>query len=254
MSFRKIIKIDEEKCNGCGLCVPACHEGALRVIDGKARLVSDVYCDGLGDCLGKCPQDAISIIEREADDYDLEAVEHHTEKGIVKTQQEAEPLPCGCPGTMSRKLQPQSRNASDIPFENLPSRLENWPVQIMLAPVNADYFQGAMLTISADCVPFAYADFHRRFLDGRVLLVGCPKLDDYDLYLKKLTQIFKQNDIKEIEVVHMEVPCCFGLVNLVRKAAADSGKNISIKMTMIGLDGAISGKTIPEFFLEEIDT
>jgi NAD-dependent dihydropyrimidine dehydrogenase PreA subunit len=260
--LRKIVKIDEEKCNGCGLCVPSCAEGAIQVIDGKARLVSEMYCDGLGACLGECPQGALTVENREANEFDPAAVEkylgrpathtaatqaapapHDCPGSNVQTLRRSEPAaaPHACPGSMARVLPPQAARPAAIPAdaEALPSLLGNWPVQLSLAPIRAPYFAGARLCIAADCAPFAFADFHRQFLVGRTLLIGCPKLDNTELYRQKLAQIFSQNDIQSIDVVHMEVPCCFGLVHLVRLALADSGKDIPLSLTKVGIRGNI---------------
>jgi len=249
MALRKIVKIDEEKCDGCGQCVPACAEGALEIIDGKARLVSEVYCDGLGDCLGECPQEAITIEERQADEFDLEATERHlTQRGekeapaVPETSAEADDPPfAGCPGAAARLLRNDTAVAAPDAETTArgPSMLINWPVQLRLVPVQAPYFDGARLLIAADCTPFAFADFHGRFLAGRTLVVGCPKLDDVDLYRKKLAQIFLQNDIREVEVAYMQVPCCYGLVHLVQGAVQDSGKDIPLCLTKIGVKGDI---------------
>jgi len=241
---RKIIKIDEEKCDGCGLCVPACAEGAIQVIDGKARLVSEVYCDGLGDCLGECPRGALTIEEREAEEFDEKAVERHlVEQKAQQTapSQQSDPLPCGCPGSASQTLKPRQTARPDAEGDagTTPSALGNWPVQLHLVPVVAPYFNEARLVIAADCVPFSFADFHRKFLAGRALLVGCPKLDDAEAYREKLAQIFRQNDIKSVEVVYMEVPCCFGLVHLVGKALEESGRDIPLSFTKVGIHGEI---------------
>ena len=240
---RKIIRIDEEKCNGCGECVPACVERALQIVDGKARLVREQYCDGLGACLGECPQGAITIEERVAEVFDERAVERHLAKDAVD---EASPCPAaapaGCPGAIAFAL---NQPAADEPAVSSPedgpspSRLGNWPVQLTLVPVQAPYLQGARLLIAADCVPFAFADFHQRFLAGRVLLVGCPKLDDAEHYRQKLAEIFTTNDIESVDVLHMEVPCCFGLVRLVQLALEDSGKQIPVSVTNIGVHGEI---------------
>ena len=242
--LRKIIKIDEEKCDGCGECVPACVEGALQIIDGKARLVSEQYCDGLGACLGECPQGAITIEERAAEEFDEKAVEQHLAEHVVD---EASPscaaAPAGgCPGMAAVALgQPRvSEQPAAAPEDGpSPSRLGNWPLQLNLVPVQAPYFQDARLVISADCVPFAFADFHQRFMTGRVLLIGCPKLDDAELYRQKLAEIFTTNDIQSVDIVHMEVPCCFGLVRLVQLALEDSGKQIPASVTKIGVRGEI---------------
>jgi len=236
---RQIVKIDEEKCDGCGSCVPACAEGALEIVDGKARLVSEVYCDGLGACLGECPQGAITVEEREAEEFDLEAAERHIAE---REQKLAEPDAfVGCPGAASRLLdrgEARSEAASQDTVQ-MPSQLGNWPVQLHLVPVHAPYFDGSTVLIAADCTAFAFGDFHRRFLAGTTLLVGCPKLDDADLYRRKLAQIFIQNDVGEVEVVYMEVPCCHGLVRLVQRAIEDSKKKIPLTLTKIGVKGNI---------------
>ena len=242
--IRKIVEIDEEKCDGCGLCASACAEGAIRIVDGKARLISDSYCDGLGACLGECPQGAITIIEREAEDFDEEAVDRHlarlpAEEERVSGGGGADDLACGCPGSMSRELPRHDTAGGEGGGERIPSRLGNWPVQLRLVPVNAPYLRGARLLVAADCVPFALADFHPRLLDGKVLVVGCPKLDDAAFYRDKIAAILRENDIRELTVAFMEVPCCFGLVNLVRQAIADSGRDIPLATVKIGIEGDI---------------
>lgn len=250
---RQIIKIDEEKCDGCGRCVPACAEGAIQIIDGKAKLVSEVYCDGLGACLGECPRGAITIEEREAEEFDPEAVRGHLKSQKqsweqTKSTAHASAIDCGCPGSASqvlRKRETAPAEESSPESGGVPSQLGHWPVQLCLVPVQAPYFQGADLLIAADCVPVAYADFHRRFLTGRTVLVGCPKFDDVDSYHHKLTEIFRQNDIRSVEMVYMEVPCCFGLVHLVQLARQDSGKAIPITMTKIGIRGDILERSQP---------
>ncbi|MEA2062564.1 MAG: 4Fe-4S binding protein [Gemmatimonadota bacterium] len=250
---RKIIQIDEEKCNGCGLCVPSCAEGAIQIVDGKARLVSDVYCDGLGACLGDCPEDAIRIIEREAEDFDEQAVKHHLageedrKEKLPKrmSQQQAPVAHRGCPGTLSRMISPQPLQADTCAAESgggIPSNLGNWPVQLMLAPVSAPYFDGADLLISADCVPFALADFHREFLEGKTLLIGCPKLDQVAHYHDKLAQIFSLNEIRSIEVLIMEVPCCSGLNRLVGSALARANKDIPATVVKVSIRGEVIEK------------
>ena len=245
---RKIIKIDEEKCDGCGICVPACAEGALQIVDGKARLVSEVYCDGLGACLGECPQDAITIEEREAEEFDLEVTERYlAQRGAEATpagaqvSTESNSPPSGCPGAASQvlnrgKAEPVTGSEET---SRMPSQLGNWPVQLHLVPVRAPYFDGSKLLIAADCTAFAFGEFHRRFLAGTALLIGCPKLDDADLYRRKLAQIFIQNDVREVEVAYMEVPCCHGLVHLVQRAIEDSEKKIPLALTKIGLKGDV---------------
>jgi len=237
MATRKIVRIDEEKCNGCGLCIPNCAEGAIQIVDGKAKLVSDKFCDGLGACLGHCPEDAIAVIEREAAEFDEKAVEFH-----LHNRREVQPKPqpefTGCPS--SRVLQFQVpkpiEKANATPSE---SALSQWPIQLKLAPVSAPYFEDADLLIAADCVPFAYANFHQDFLRGKALVVGCPKLDDIHLYKEKLTAIFKANSIKSVTLPFMEVPCCFGLVKATEDAIEASGKNIPLKKVKIGIRGEI---------------
>lgn len=234
--IRKIIRIDEEKCNGCGACAAACHEGAIGMVEGKARLLRDDYCDGLGDCLPACPTDAITFVEREAAAYDEAAVRQSKQE---KTNRQGEVLPCGCPGTQSRSI---GRGECDCgehrPEAEAVSRLSQWPVQIRLVPVNAPYFDGARLLIAADCTAYAYAAFHERFIKGRITLVGCPKLDSVD-YSEKLTEIIKNNDIKSLTIVRMEVPCCGGLENAAKTALQKSGKFIPWQVVTISADGRI---------------
>lgn len=229
---RKIIQIDESKCNGCGACAAACHEGAIGMENGKARLLRDDYCDALGDCLPSCPTGAISFTEREAAAYDEKAVAENKAKT-------AAPLPCGCPGTQAKVIARREAPAS-APVQSCetPSQLSQWPVQIRLVPVTAPYFKGARLLIAADCTAYARADFHERFIKGHVTLVGCPKLDDVD-YSEKLTEILKNNDIKSVTVVRMEVPCCGGIENAVKTALQRSGKMIPWQVVTISTDGEI---------------
>jgi Pyruvate/2-oxoacid:ferredoxin oxidoreductase delta subunit len=242
MAKRKIVRIDEEKCTGCGLCIPNCAEGALQIVDGKAKLISEKFCDGLGACLGHCPEDAITIIEREAEDFDEKAVEIHLHKQKeVEPQPEPKPQPVftGCPSSRAMQFKvPETRTASASSAPTV-SQLTQWPVQLKLVPINAPYFQDANLLIAADCVPFAYPDFHRDFLKGKAVVVGCPKLDDIQFYKEKLTEIFKTNFIKSVTVPYMEVPCCFGLVKATEDAIATSGKNIPLKKVKIGIRGDI---------------
>jgi len=239
MAKRKIIKIDEEKCNGCGLCIPNCAEGALQIIDGKAKLVKEIYCDGLGACLGHCPEGAITIEEREAKAFDEKATKRHL--GELKKKEKKENLACGCPGTAVKTLKKQKapRPSSGQAAKKGGSELGNWPVQLMLVPVQAPYLKDADLLIAADCVPFSYPDFHQDFLKGRALVIGCPKLDAATIYEEKLTEIFKANNIKTITVVHMEVPCCFGLVQIVNEALRLSGRKIPMKEVTIGIRGEV---------------
>lgn len=240
--IRKIIHIDEEKCNGCGLCVPSCAEGALKIINGKARLISDRFCDGLGNCLGECPQDAIRIIEREADLFDEAAVADHlqTDKSI-----ETPTLACGCPGSMERDFRRMDTGTDPIGDRTphtaevlMKPELSHWPIQLHLVNPRAGFLQKQDLLISADCVPFAYPDYHRKLLKGKSLLIGCPKLDDTAIYHDKLVEIFKHNQIKSITVAYMEVPCCFGLNRLVRSALKEADReDISVDEVVIGVDG-----------------
>ena len=270
MTLRKIIEIDEDICNGCGNCIPNCSEGALQVIDGKARLISDLFCDGLGACIGECPIDAIKVVQREAEPYNetkvmeniarqgknvidshLKHLKDHGETGLYnealeylknnnieivkdvkmtnKNSENEDRLPCGCPGSAVMDLRGESK-------------LRQWPIQIMLVPPTAPYLKGADLLIVADCVPFAYAGFHEDFLENKALLIGCPKLDDSEFYMKKFTEIFRLNDIKSVTVVHMEVPCCFGMLSIVNQAVKDSGKDIPVKAVNIGIRGNIISK------------
>ena len=246
MSKRKIVQIDEEKCTGCGLCIPNCAEGALQIIDGKAKLVSERFCDGLGACLGHCPEDAIVITEREADEFDEQAVEKylHANKE-VKPAPEAHPQPHpshsfgGCPGSRMMQFNVPDAGGEAKPAARSQSTLSHWPVQLKLVPVNAPYFKDADLLIAADCVPFAYANFHQDFLKGKAVVVGCPKLDDIELYREKLTEIFKSNSIRSITVPYMEVPCCFGLVMAIEDALKASGKGIPLKKVKIGIRGEV---------------
>jgi NAD-dependent dihydropyrimidine dehydrogenase PreA subunit len=269
MATRKIIHIDEGACNGCGLCIPNCPEGAIQIIDAKARLISDLFCDGLGACLGHCPQGAITIEEREAEAYDekkvmanivtqgenvikahLEHLRDHGEQGYLAQALEylreinghGHPGKghafSGCPGSkmmdLRHKEEPQSAPAAGA---KPVSQLRQWPVQIMLVPPHAPYFDGAELLIAADCVSFAYADFHNDLLKGKILLVGCPKLDDTRVYQEKLAQIVKDNNIKSVTYAHMEVPCCSGLIPVIESAIAASGKDVPFKTVTISIKG-----------------
>ena len=229
--IRKIIKIDEEKCNGCGACARACHEGAIGMVNGKAKLLREDYCDGLGDCLPACPTNAISFEEREAPAYDEAAVL----RAKAEKEANAAPLPCGCPGSQAKAIQREEQCMTAAPVT---SRLRQWPVQIKLAPVNAPYFRNAHLLVAADCTAYAYGNFHEEFIRNRVVLVGCPKLDDAD-YSQKLTRILRDNDIKSLTVVRMEVPCCGGIQNAAIKALKESGKFIPWQVVTISTDGRI---------------
>ncbi|MBQ8616923.1 MAG: 4Fe-4S binding protein [Clostridia bacterium] len=229
--IRKIIRIDEEKCNGCGACASACHEGAIDIVNGKAKLVREHYCDGLGDCLPSCPTGAISFEEREAPAYD---------EAAVKRAQAAKKAACsgGCPGSNAKAIQRESAPASPASAQACPSQLRQWPVQIKLAPVNAPYFDGAHLLIAADCTAYAYGNFHQDFIRNRVTLIGCPKLDAVD-YSEKLTAIIANNNIKSVTIVRMEVPCCGGIENAAKRALQQSGKFLPWQVVTITTDGRI---------------
>jgi ferredoxin len=303
MAIRKIIKIDESKCNGCSLCIPSCPEGAMQVIDGKARLISDLFCDGLGACIGQCPQGAITIEEREAEEYNeiwvmtnivkqgknvikahLEHLKSHGQQEYLKeaiaflknnhiavpleeavlsrdqvnppqlqaardrgfasvqhppaTEHRYAPAFSACPGSKVMDFRSKEETAREEQnFTKSESRLRQWPVQIMLIPPSASYLNNADILIAADCVAFAYADFHADLLKDKVLLVGCPKLDDIEIYRDKFTQIFKSNNIKSITYAHMEVPCCFGLLNIIKSAISDAGKEIPFSEVIISIKG-----------------
>ena len=275
MAKREIIKIDTEKCNGCALCIPNCPEGALQIIDGKARLVSDLFCDGLGACIGNCPQGAITIEEREAEKYDekkvmanivtqgenvirahlkhlkehnavgyLQEARDYLEENKIKVDMEGlspaarEKAPCGCPSAKLLDLKKESKAfAEGKSYTKTESQLGQWPVQIMLLPPLAPFFEGADLLIAADCVPFAYADFHRDLLKGKVLLVGCPKLDNIKIYQEKLNLVFQNNNVKSVTYAHMEVPCCSGLISVIKSAIAQSGKQIPFNDITISIKG-----------------
>lgn len=252
---RQVIKIDEELCNGCGLCVPSCAEGAIQIIDGKARLVSDKYCDGLGACLGECPVGALSFEERAAEEFDESAVEVHL-KSIGREavphahdHLHAAPAPAvhsghghgGCPSARTLDFRTDERHApghnGDEP--KLESELRQWPVKLYLVSPSAPYFENADLLIAADCTPFAYASLHPDYLRGKALVIGCPKFDDVQAYVEKLTAIVERNNIKSITVLHMEVPCCFGLVGVAREAVAISGKQVPVQAKVVTLRGKI---------------
>lgn len=231
---RKIIEIDENLCDGCGQCVPACAEGAIEVIDGKARLVSEIYCDGIGACLGECPRGALQIIEREADGFDPEAVEEYLKHKKAHAKQEEKPC---CPSMHIMRLKkPEDAIKS---FSYGVSELTNWPVQLKLVPAAAPFIKDAHLLVAADCTAFAYPDFHKDFLQGKALLVGCPKLDDADEYVRKFAEIFEAANIKKITVLTMEVPCCSKLPKIIRKAMTVSGRNIPIEEVVISVQGHI---------------
>ncbi len=239
MIKRKIIKINEEKCNGCGACAAACHEGAIGMIDGKAVLLRDDYCDGLGDCLPVCPTNAITFEEREAAAYDEAAVKANQLKNAQKAT-----LPCGCPGSNAKSIVHSTSQQQEHPEHNkaVPvSRLSQWPVQIQLVPVNAPYFDGANLLIAADCTAYAYANFHNDFIKNHITLIGCPKLDTVE-YSERLTEIIKNNDIKSVKIVKMEVPCCGGIEAAAKNALQASGKFLPWQVVTIGTNGEIVDK------------
>ena len=242
--IRRVINIEKEKCNGCGICVDACHEGAIGLVDGVAQLMRDDYCDGLGDCLPTCPTGAITFVEREAAEFDKAAVEENMRKKKAQEAQAQAPapdLPCGCPGSQSRSLKKDAvATPTNAPAQtiNMESQLQQWPVQIKLVPINAPYFDGANLLISADCAAYAYADFHNQFIKNRITLIGCPKLDEGD-YSEKLTAILANNNIKSVTVVRMEVPCCGGIQNAAINALKNSEKMIPWQVVTISTDGRI---------------
>ena len=263
---RKIVHIDADKCDGCGLCASACHEGAIEIVEGKARLASESYCDGLGACLGECPRGAITIEERPAEAFDQAAVERRSmgvspmrPTGVPPVAADpnpaapaapaAKPLPCGCPGTAVRSLKPTrvaavpaaraGETPATQPCDAAASQLRNWPVQLALVPPTAPYLRGADLLVAADCVGCALPDFHTRLLAGKVLVVACPKLDDTGPQVAKLTAIMSMNDVRSVTVAHMEVPCCTGIVRAVRAAVDASGKDIPVRDVTVGIDGQI---------------
>ena len=259
---RKIVQIDEEKCNGCGICVNACHEGAIQMVDGKARLVSDIYCDGLGDCLGPCPTGAISIITRPAEAFDEAAVA----KRMEERKMEAGPLPCGCPGSMARELKkaPAAAPIAGCPgsislslkgaapsscscdcgcdeaesARPVESELMNWPVQLRLVPPAAPYLKGADILLAADCTAFAVPDFHQKYLKNKQVLIACPKLEDNEPQVVKLTEVLRAAQPASLTVLRMEVPCCGGLVRVAEQAVAWSGLNIPVRTVVVGVDGS----------------
>ena len=249
---RKIIKIDEEKCDGCGLCIPSCPEGALQIIGGKAKLVKESFCDGLGACLGECPRGALIVEEKEVEDYDEEGVIAHIkekspellEQHLKHLQAHAHELPerhshAGISSCPSARVLHWEIQEGHKPEARISSELRQWPVQLHLVPSNAPYFQNAHLILVADCVPFAYANFHSDFLKGKAIAIGCPKLDDSDAYMSKIAQILERSDVKSVKVVYMEVPCCYGLVHIAREALSKSRKDIPFEATKIGIKGEI---------------
>ncbi len=243
--MRKIIEIDEEKCTGCGNCVVDCAEGAIEIIDGKAKVIADKYCDGLGACIGNCPEDALKIIEREADDFDEEAVEELLEQQKAAKKQAA-PIACGCPSTTLKTFPTAGAaepcgcsNHASVQTSGGPSALGHWPVQIKLVPAGAPFLKGADLLIAADCVPVAYPNFHSDFLKDKAVMIGCPKFDNADEYIEKLSQVFKVSGIKSITSAFMEVPCCSALPMIIKKALEQSGADIPFKEVVISARGEI---------------
>jgi len=239
---RKIIQIDEKKCDGCGVCVPSCAEGAIQIVNGKAKLVAEKFCDGLGACLGECPQDALQVIEREAEDFDEKAVEEHLHYKALKSPKEEAAMPCGCPSAHIQAFAPAKSSLKEhagFSSGSTPSALTHWPIQIRLVPPTAPFLKGADLLVAADCTPVAYPNFHQDFLNGKVILVGCPKFDDVQGYIQKFTDILNTAGIKSITVVTMEVPCCQGLPMIVRKAMELSGKKIPTEQVMISVQGEV---------------
>ena len=251
--LRKIVRIDPDKCNGCGECVPSCAEGAIKIIDGKAVLAADNLCDGLGACLGECPLNAITVEEREADEFDEAAVEQHLaaqgkpapvhqhvqEKGATALNHQH--AGGGCPGSRTMSFNRPEETTAPAQNSRRQSRLAQWPVQLHLVSTTAPYFQGADLLITADCVPVAYADYHEDFLKGKAVVMGCPKLDDNNFYTEKLTELFSKSDIKSVTVLKMEVPCCGGIAVAARQALAASGRQIPYREVTIGIQGQIKG-------------
>lgn len=240
--LRKIIEIDEELCDGCGQCVPACAEGAIQVIDGKARLVKDRYCDGLGACLGECPTGALKVIEREAEEFDEEAVKKQLKTREHDAKKAGATMACGCPSTQIQTFEsPPMRREDNAPgaHESTTSTLSHWPVQIRLVPPTAPFLKGAHLLVAADCTPMAYPRFHRDFLEGKAVMVGCPKFDDAEAYIQRFADIFSTADIKGVTVVVMEVPCCQGLPVIIEKAMELAGKSIPMEQIIISTRGEI---------------
>ncbi len=240
MVMRNIVKIDEEKCNGCGQCVDACAEGAIEIIDGKAKLVSEVYCDGLGACIGHCPRDAITVEQREADEFDGEATQAHLAEQ-KSTKQQTDFV---CPGMMARNLRDKTE-PTESGSASVSSQLSHWPVQLKLVSPQAPYFANADLLLVADCVPFAMGDFHNKFLKNHSIVVGCPKLDDSRFYIEKLAELIRINELNSLTVIHMEVPCCSGLTHIAKEAIAGSGVKLSFEDVTIDLRGnVIKAETI----------
>lgn len=238
---RKIIEIEEDKCNGCGQCVPSCAEGAIQIVEGKARLAAEKYCDGLGACLGECPMDALHIVEREAEEFDEEAVEEHLLASSPSPVKEAPVMACGCPSSHIQDFsRPRACEDADKPLRvSGMSELSHWPVQIKLVPPTAPFLKGADLLVAADCTPFAYPDFHQEFLRGKVLMVGCPKFDDAEAYVQKFTDVFRTAGIKSVTLLTMEVPCCQGLPLIVKKGMAAAGVEIPMQHIVVSTRGEV---------------
>ncbi len=251
MAWRKVIRIDEEKCDGCGKCVPGCKEGAISIMDGKARLVSEAYCDGLGACLGECPQGAITIEARDAEAFD----EAKTQAHLARVRQQPSPINLlavsrgrQCPGAVARSLGTRRGDAADggrQTMGSLQSQLTNWPVQLALVPPAAPYFRNADLLLVADCVPFACADFHPRFLRGKPVIIGCPKLDQVDYYLRKLTEIVRVAEPQSLTVIHMEVPCCSALTRMAEHALAGAKSHLHLQDVTVGIQGDVLACSVP---------
>ena len=242
MPTRKIVKIDEEKCNGCGECVTACAEAAIEIVGGKAKLISEIYCDGLGACLGQCPQDAITIEDRQAEDFDEEKTNAHIARQKAESEKPTAAAPSApaafsCPGQMAKQFSPKAPPAGDS--ADVPSQLAQWPVQLTLVSPSAPYFKNADLLLVADCVPFAMPDFHTKLLKGKAIAIACPKLDEVDPYIEKLAAIIESNDLSSLTVIHMQVQCCSGLTYIVQKAVAQSGGKTTFDDTTISLQGEI---------------
>ena len=237
--MRKIVEIDENRCNGCGICIPACAEGALKIVDGKARLVSEVFCDGLGACLGQCPNDAIRIVERTAHEFDHEAVESHLHSSRREPRCQEPAMACGCPSSHVETFAPQTPSGGAPPESASRSALSHWPVQIRLVPPTAPFLKDADLLVAADCTPLAYANFHADFVGNKVVMVGCPKFDDRSIYVQKFADIFRGAGIKSVTIVVMEVPCCQGLPAIVEEAKALAGTPIPTQRVIISTRGEV---------------
>jgi len=245
MAKRKIIEIDDDKCTGCGACVTKCAEGALTIIDGKAKVVNEVFCDGLGACIGECPEDALKIIERDAPEFDEEAVKEHIEGHAHPARKAAiGPEPCGCPSHNPMLVKAEAGHSAHAKHnapahDELPPELTNWPIQWKLVRSDMPFFKGADVLMAADCVPFAFRDFHGKFLADKPVIIGCPKLDEQEKYLEKLTDVISHSGLKSITIAHMEVPCCHGLQKIVAEAVRRSGKKVPVKTWIIGIQGDI---------------